>query len=148
MRELNLLIATCAECPYFQRHEGVPLRVCRHSDTSPFAPSVNVRTEIDPKCPLPEFHGVEMPELTDEDFEDFAEESMEDLFEDVDIPPFNTFSNRLMEVQALPAIWTKDLTPEERERFNQEMDQKMNAKLREQGYELSFDEFDFRTDEK
>ena len=144
MRELNLLIATCAECPYFQRHEGVPLRVCRHSDTSPFAPSVNVRTEVDPKCPLPEFHGIGMPELTDEDFEDFEEETMEDLFEDVDIPPFNTFSNRLMEVTRLPDEWLADLTSEEKERINREIDEKVERRLREQ----PFDEFDFRSDNK
>lgn len=122
MRELNVLIKKCEDCPYYKYHYAARQDLCFYRESTPFALIRDGNTHIDPRCELPEapLHVQEASILNYDVFQQLRAAS------------------NVAEVEDIPEEWLQDLDPEERERINAEEDRRISSILREKFGDLDF----------
>ncbi len=146
MRQLNLLIKHCSECPYFRFTEDndymYPL--CYFREDVPFALidlTDNWQRGQDPRCELPEYFDI--------DYNDTADNAEEIDYQPDEDSVFLSTNTLMASLNSLPDDWFNGMTDDEREDFNRKEDERIERIMAEElGYDVpssqgvEFDEFD------
>lgn len=125
MKQLNLLIKRCEECPYYRYNYDVRNDICYFREDSPFATIRQGSELIDARCGL-------------------ADAPVDDGPEDQDASPhewdYSLFQQNSLAgaLSHIPEEWLQDLSPTERQQINEQEDERIERMLREEG----FDPFD------
>lgn len=127
MRQLNLLIKNCSECPYhrFTEDNDYMYPLCYFREKTPFALTLSkyddagsrVLVAIDEKCELPEYFDIDEP-----------------LIAGLDV--YNSSSGLVRAVRGVPEDWLRDMNEVEREEFNRQEDARIERLLRKQGFDV------------